>query len=99
MAEVWKAFDTQLHRHVAIKILNANLQEDPNFKTRFEREARAIAALSHPNIVQIHDFRVAPQPEAAQDNVLCYMVMTYVEGQTLASYIRQTSGTGKFLPV
>src|SRR5579859_6038480 len=94
MAEVWKAFDTQLHRYVAIKILHANLQNDPNFTTRFEREARAIASLSHPNIVQIHDFRVSRQ----QDNILCYMVMTYVEGQTLANSIRQTSEAGKFLP-
>src|SRR5690242_11210574 len=99
MAEVWKAFDTQLHRYVAIKILHADLQSDPYFTTRFEREARAIASLSHPNIVQIHDFRVSRQPEAAQDSILCYMVMTYVEGQTLASYVRQISEAGKFLPV
>lgn len=99
MAEVWKAFDTQLHRYVAIKILHPDLQQDPNFISRFEREARAIASLSHPNIVQIHDFRVSRQPESAQERILCYMVMTYVEGPTLASYIRQTSAAEKFLPV
>src|SRR6266496_4537370 len=55
MAEVWKAFDTQLQRYVAIKILHADLQSDPSFISRFEREARLIASLHHPNIVQIYD--------------------------------------------
>ena len=64
MAEVWKARDTQLQRYVAIKILHANLQEDPNFITRFEREAQLIASLHHPNIVQVHDFEVARSPES-----------------------------------
>ena len=51
--EVWKAFDTQLRRYVAIKQLHADLQADPDFVSRFEREARFIASLRHPNIVQI----------------------------------------------
>ena len=51
MAEVRKAFDTQLRRHVAIKFLHADLLHDPSFITRFEREAQAIASLHHPNIV------------------------------------------------
>jgi len=59
MAEVWKALDTQLQRHVAIKLLHANLKEDPHFIARFEREAQLIASLHHPNIVQIHDFQIA----------------------------------------
>src|SRR5712691_4755394 len=60
MAEVWKARDTQLQRYVAIKLLHPNLQADPDFVTRFQREAQAIASLRHPNIVQIHDFQVSP---------------------------------------
>jgi serine/threonine protein kinase len=56
MAEVWKAYDTELQRNVAIKILHANLQTDSEFIARFTREARVIATLHHPNIVQIHDF-------------------------------------------
>jgi eukaryotic-like serine/threonine-protein kinase len=97
MAEVWKAFDTQLRRYVAVKILHGDLQNDPNFITRFEREAQAIASLSHPNIVQIFDF--SPRSDSTDDRSTCYMVMTYVEGQTLASYMSHTSRTGKFLPV
>ena len=93
MAEVWKAFDTQLKRYVAIKILHPKLLEDPNFVTRFELEAQLIASLHHPNIVQIHDFQVSRPPES--DRTFAYMVMAYVEGGTLANYIRQTSAQGK----
>ncbi len=95
MAEVWKSFDTQLHRYVAIKILHANLQNDPEFMTRFVREARAIASLHHPNIVQIYDFQTVNPSESS--NSLAYMVMDYVEGQTLAEYLRHSSGLGKSL--
>ena len=91
MAEVWKALDAQLQRYVAIKLLHANLKEDPNFVVRFEREAQLIASLHHPNIVQIHDFQIA---SSEQEGTLAYMVMDYVEGQTLADYIRNTSGRG-----
>ena len=91
MAEVWKALDTQLQRYVAIKLLHANLKEDPHFIARFEREAQLIASLHHPNIVQIHDFQIASSEE---EGTIAYMVMDYVEGQTLADYIRRTSGLG-----
>ncbi len=93
MAEVWKALDTQLRRYVAIKLLHANLQADPDFVTRFEREAQAVASLRHPNIVQIHDFQVSEPPES--DSPTPYMVMAYIEGQTLATYIANTSARGK----
>jgi eukaryotic-like serine/threonine-protein kinase len=93
MAEVWKAFDTQLQRYVAIKLLHTKLLEDPNFVTRFELEAQLIASLHHPNIVQIHDFQVSRPPET--DRTIAYMVMAYVEGQTLARYIASTSAQGK----
>src|SRR5256885_14591622 len=93
MAEVWKARDTQLQRYVAIKLLHANLKEDPNFIARFEREAQLIASLHHPNIVQIHDFQIA---SSEQEGTLAYMVMDYIEGQTLADYISTTSGRRNF---
>jgi eukaryotic-like serine/threonine-protein kinase len=93
MAEVWKALDTQLQRYVAIKMLQANLKEDPQFIARFEHEARLIASLHHPNIVQIHDFQIASVEE---EGTVAYMVMDYVEGQTLADYIRHTSARGTF---
>jgi len=94
MAEVWKALDTQLQRYVAIKLLHANLQVDPNFLTRFQREAQLIASLHHPNIVKIHDFQVTAAAETGEP--IAYMVMDYVEGQTLADYIRNTSASGRF---
>jgi serine/threonine-protein kinase len=92
IATVWKARDTQLQRYVAIKILHANLQEDPNFTTRFEREAQFIASLHHPNIVQIHDFHVTSPLELNAPTA--YMVMDYIEGGTLADYIATTSAKG-----
>src|SRR5881396_3211424 len=55
MGEVYRAKDTRLDRMVAIKILPAHLSEDPDLKQRFEREARTISSLSHPNICALHD--------------------------------------------
>jgi len=97
IAEVWKAFDTHVHRYVAIKILHANLQADPEFVTRFQREVQVIASLRHPNIVQYYDFSTSQLPGAA--SVTAYIVMDYIEGGTLASYIRNTSREGKLLPL
>lgn len=94
MGEVWKAFDPSLKRIVAIKLLRADKRDDVEFVSRFEREARLIAALRHPNIVQIHDFAVAY--DAQVDTTLAYMVMDYVQGQTLTKYIQQTSRQGRF---
>src|SRR5574340_1247674 len=80
MAEVWKAFDTSLQRYVAIKLMHADLRTDPEFVKRFEREARVIASLHHPHIVQLHDFQVAYA--AGSKNPVAYMVMEYICGQT-----------------
>src|SRR5690349_6647529 len=97
MTEVWKAFDTQLQRSVAVRLLQADHQLDPGFITRFEREARIIASLYHPNIVQIHEFHISSptQPE----NCIAYLVMEYIDGQTLATYIHDTSQRRRFPPV
>jgi serine/threonine protein kinase len=92
--EVWKAFDPQLRRYVAIKQLHANMQSDPDFTSRFEREAQFIASLNHPNIVKIHDFQVVQDPDS--ETTTAYMVMDYIEGPTLADYIRNTSRKGEF---
>jgi serine/threonine protein kinase len=94
MAEVWKAFDTSLHRYVAIKMMHTNLQNDPEFVVRFEREARVVASLRHPNIVRLHDFQVASAPGFSSP--VAYMVMEYIAGQTLTDYIRATSRAGNF---
>ena len=56
MGEVYRAGDTKLDRDVAIKVLPSHLTDDPAALARFEREAKAVAALSHPNILAIFDF-------------------------------------------
>ena len=94
MGEVWKALDTQLQRNVAIKVLHEDWQLDPEFVTRFTREAQFIASLHHPNIVQIHDFKIAYPPDV--EVTMAYMVMDYVEGQTLGDFIRNTSRKSDF---
>src|SRR5712692_5897115 len=75
MGEVWRARDAKLDREVAIKVLPANLSNDPEALARFEREAKAVAALSHPNILAIHDF--------GDHAGTAYAVMELLEGETL----------------
>jgi len=82
MGEVYRARDTRLDRTVAIKILPAHLCGNPEAKQRFEREARAISSLSHPNICHLYDV-------GSQDGT-SYLVMEYLEGETLAA--RLTKG-------
>lgn len=89
MGEVWEAFDTQLHRRVAIKMLRPVLQDDPHFVERFKREAQLIASLRHPYIVQIHDFQISESSDTG--STLVYMVMDYVQGPTLAEFLHRTS--------
>ena len=55
MGEVYKARDTRLHRIVALKLASDRLGDDPQLRARFQREARAVAALNHPHICAIHD--------------------------------------------
>ena len=81
MGEVYEARDTKLDRRVAIKVLPDKLSDDPDFRDRFEREAKALAALSHPNILAVHDFGNA--------DGLFYMVMELLEGQTLAVRLQE----------
>jgi serine/threonine protein kinase len=76
MGEVYRARDTRLERSVAIKILPSHLSSNPEAKQRFEREARAISSLNHPNICTLHDV-------GHQDGV-DFLVMELLEGETLA---------------
>src|SRR5947208_1936272 len=76
MGEVYKARDTRLDRTVAIKVLPAHALTDPDARARFEREARAIAALDHPHICAIYDI--------GRDAGADFLVMQYLEGETLA---------------
>jgi serine/threonine protein kinase len=93
MGEVWKAHDTRLRRYVAIKLLHADLQANPDFVAHFLREAQLVASLRHPNIVQVHDFQLM---NTQGSSVKAYMVMDYIEGGTLADYIRNTVRKGIF---
>ncbi|HVS03255.1 MAG TPA: protein kinase [Thermoanaerobaculia bacterium] len=81
MGEVFRARDTRLEREVAVKVLPEEVASDPERLRRFEREARAVAALSHPNVLAIHD--VAREGEAP------YVVTELLEGQTLREALRQ----------
>jgi serine/threonine protein kinase len=76
MGEVYRAKDTRLDRTVAVKILPSHLSDNPDAKQRFDREARAISSLNHPNICTLHDV-------GHQDGV-DLLVMEFLEGETLA---------------
>jgi Tol biopolymer transport system component len=75
MGEVYRARDTRLNRPVAVKVVPASIAASPDALARFEREARAVAALSHPNILAIYDF--------GQTTEATYAVMELLEGETL----------------
>ena len=86
MARVYRAHHPQLDRQVAIKVLRSDLVADPEFLARFQREARAVAALRHPNIVQVFDFDV-------QGDVY-YMVMELLEGDSLKARLHHYRAAG-----
>lgn len=86
MATVYKAYHASLDRYVAIKVLHQAFLEDPTFQARFQREARLVARLEHPNIVPIYDY--------AEHEGQPYLVMKFIEGDTLKAYITQ----GKLSP-
>ena len=91
MAEVFKAYQESLDRHVAIKFMHAFLAEDPQFQQRFRREARSVAALHHPNIVQVIDFDWADGS--------AYMVMEFIDGPTLDSRLTALTERRERLPL
>ena len=76
MGEVYRARDTRLDREVAIKILPTHLSSNPESKLRFDREARVISSLNHPNICTLYD--------VGHQNGTDFLVMEYLEGETLA---------------
>ena len=85
MGEVYRARDTRLDRTVAVKILPEALAQDPQFRERFDREARAISSLNHPHICTFHDV-------GRQDSI-DFLVMEYLEGETLADRIATYAGS------
>ncbi len=86
MGEVYRARDTKLGREVALKVLPEGFAADPERMGRFEREAKVLASLNHPNIAAIHGFDESGDVRA--------LVMEFVEGQTLAERITGLAGTG-----
>src|SRR5688500_18710967 len=76
MGEVFRGRDTRLERSVAIKVLPAEFAQNAALKQRFEREARAISQLSHPNICTLFD--------VGSEDGIDYLVMEYLEGESLA---------------
>ena len=81
MAVVYMAYDTELRRPVAVKVLADHGVEDDAFRVRFTREAQSAARLSHPNIVQVFDI--------GEDAGRPFIVMEYVEGETLADVLKR----------
>jgi len=81
MGEVYKARDTRLDRIVAIKLLPDSIAGMPDFKQRFEREAKAISSLNHANICTLYD--------VGQQDGYDFLVMEFLEGETLADRLAQ----------
>ena len=71
MGEVYRAHDSRLDRNVAIKVLSTNIVSNPDLRQRFEREARAIAALNHPHICTLHD--------VGHEDGIDFLVMEYLD--------------------
>ena len=91
MSAVYKAYDPNLKRVVAIKLIHSHLASDPKFVSRFEEEATAVAQLRHPNIVQVFDFN--------HDGDLYYMVQEFIPGETLQERLRRLSKAGRRMAV
>jgi serine/threonine-protein kinase len=91
MGEVYKARDTRLDRAVAIKILPAVLAADPQFRERFDREARAISQLSHANICTLHDI--------GQHEGTAFLVMELLDGESLEQRLARGAHGGPPLPL
>ena len=89
MAVVYRAEDTALYREVAVKILHSQFWSDPQYLERFGREARSIAAVRHPNIIEIHDFG------GGGDDGPAYIVTELIRGSDLGAFLK---AHGRLLP-
>src|SRR5712692_3666227 len=91
MSAVYRAYDPNLRRPVAIKLIHSHLSADPEFIGRFEAEAAAVAQLRHPNIVQVFDFN--------HDGDTYYMVMEYLPGESLQDRLKALSAAEQRFPL
>ncbi len=91
MARIYRALDVRLKRQVAIKVIDAPFRADSDYVARFEREARAIARLEHPNIVGLYRY--------GECEGLLYIAMQYVEGEDLRSLLTRHRQAGEVLPL
>jgi len=91
MGEVYKARDTRLDRAVAIKVLQAGLAADPQFRERFDREARALSQLSHAHICALYD--------VGEYEGTAFLVMELLDGETLEQRLARAAGAGSPLPL
>jgi eukaryotic-like serine/threonine-protein kinase len=82
MGEVYEAEDTRLKRLVALKVLPERIASDPDRRARFEREAQAVAALNHPNIVTIHSVE--------ESDGIRFLTMEIVDGRTIDQHVPST---------
>ena len=85
MGEVYRAIDGRLGREVALKVLPEAFASDPERLARFEREAKVLASLNHPNIAHIYGFESATQPDGSQAH---FLAMELVDGQDLAERLK-----------
>jgi serine/threonine protein kinase len=91
MSAVYKAFDPNLRRVVAIKLIHPHLSTDIDFIYRFKKEAASVAAFRHPNIVQVYDFNV--------DGEVYYMVLEFVPGETLQDRLKHLKNSNTPMPM
>lgn len=95
MGDVWLAEDPRLRRQVAIKTLPVHTQDDQEYLHRFEREARAAAALNHPHILPVHDYG---EERLANGQAISYLVMPYVPGGSLSDCISWLANNRQAMP-
>jgi serine/threonine protein kinase len=91
MSSVYKANDPNLKRVVAIKLIHPHLSTDPDFIYRFKKEASAVAAFRHPNIVQVYDFNV--------DGEVYYMVLEFIPGESLQERLKELKKSNLKMPI
>lgn len=91
MSSVYKAYDPNVKRYVAIKIIHPYLSSKPGFVERFEREAAAVGKLRHANIIQVYDFD--------HDNDTYFIVFEYIEGETLQDRLKKFNAVNLRMPI